>query len=44
MKIKSITAWAVVKNNKLDASEIYKDKDVILSTDEIMVKVEIRVL
>ena len=39
MAIRPIKAFAVIKNNKLDANEIYKDKDVILSKGESLVKV-----
>lgn len=37
--VRPINAWAVIKNNKLDANEIYKDKDVILSKGEKLIRV-----
>lgn len=43
MAIRPIKAWAVIKNNKLDANEIYKDKDVILSKGESLVNVIITI-
>ena len=43
MAIRPIKAFAVIKNNKLDANEIYKDKDVILSKGESLVNVIITV-
>lgn len=43
MSIRPIKAWGVIKNNKLDANEIYKDKDVILSKGESLVNVIITV-
>lgn len=39
MAIRPIHAFAVIKNNKLDANEIYKDKDVILSKGEKLIRV-----
>jgi hypothetical protein len=39
MSIRPIKAWGVIKNNKLDANEIYKDKDVILSKGEKLIRV-----
>jgi len=46
MKIRSITAYAIIKKdkNKLDALEIYSSEDVVLSKDEKIVKVKIEVL
>ena len=45
MKPRSIRAWAVVaQNNKLNALEIYSDKDVVLSKGEKLVRVEISVV
>lgn len=41
--MRGITAWAVIKNNKLDANEIYKDKDVILTKGEKLMRVIISV-
>ena len=41
MKIRSIKAWAVVKDGKLDAWEIYKDKDITLSREEKLIRVTI---
>jgi len=43
MAIRPIKAWAVIKNNKLDANEIYKDKDVVLIKGESLVNVIITV-
>jgi hypothetical protein len=40
--IKPIKAWAVVKGEKLDAWEIYKDKDVELSMGERLIRVIIK--
>lgn len=37
--IRSIKAWAVIRNNKLSANEIYQDKDVILSKGEKLIRV-----
>jgi hypothetical protein len=39
--IKPIKAWAVVKGGKLDALEIYEDKDVELSMGERLIRVTI---
>ena len=39
--IKPIKCWAVVKGGKLDAWEIYKDKDVELSSNERLIRVTI---
>jgi len=44
MKPRSIRAYAIVKNNKLNALEIYSDKDVVLSKGEKLVRVEISVV
>jgi len=45
MKPRSIRAWAVVaQNKKLNALEIYSDKDVVLSKGEKLVRVEINVV
>jgi len=44
MKPRSIRAYAIVKNNKLNALEIYADKDVVLSKGEKLVRVEISVV
>lgn len=44
MKPRSIRAYAIVKNNKLNALEIYSDKDVVLSKGEKLVRVEINVV
>ena len=44
MKPRSIRAYAIVKNNKLNALEIYADKDVVLSKGEKLVRVEIGVV
>jgi hypothetical protein len=41
--MRAITAYAVIKNNKLDANEIYKDNDVILTKGEKLVRVKIEV-
>ena len=41
MKIKPIRAYAVVKGGKLDALEIYEDKDVELSSTERLIRVTI---
>lgn len=43
LKIKPIKAYAIVKNNKIDVLNIYKDKDVVLNKDEKLVLVEIKV-
>lgn len=45
-KIKPLKCYAIVsrKNPKLDAMAIYADKDLILERDEVVVKVEIRVV
>lgn len=43
MAIRPIKAFAVIKNNKLDAFEIYKDKDVVLIKGESLVSVIISV-
>lgn len=43
-KIKSIRAWAVLKNNKLNSMEIYSDKDVVLNKGEKLVRVKIEVV
>lgn len=40
--IKPIKAWAAIKNNKLDAMEIYADKDIILLPGESLIRVEIK--
>lgn len=42
-KIKPIKAWAAVVGGKLDAMEIYKDKDIVLMPGEEIVRVEIKV-
>lgn len=42
MKIKPIKAYAIVKNNKIDVLNIYKDKDVVLNKGEKLVLVEIK--
>lgn len=34
-----IKAWAILRKGKLDANEIYKDKDVVLEKDEKLVRV-----
>lgn len=44
LKIKPIKAYAIVKNNKIDVLNIYKDKDVVLNKDEKLVLVEIKVI
>ena len=44
MKPKPIKAYAIVKNNKIDVLNIYKDKDVVLNKDEKLVLVEIKVI
>lgn len=44
MKPRSIRAYAIVKNNKLNALEIYSDKEVVLSKGEKLVRVEISVV
>ena len=44
MKIKPIKAYAIVKNNKIDVLNIYKDRDVVLNKDEKLVLVEIKVI
>jgi len=44
MKPRSIRAYAIVKNNKLNALEIYSDKEVVLSKGEKLVRVEINVV
>lgn len=46
MKIRSITAYAIVKKDKskLDVLEIYASEDVVLNKDEKIVKVKIEVL
>ncbi len=43
MAIRPIKCFAVIKNNKLDAFEIYKDKEVVLSKGETFVNVIISV-
>lgn len=43
-KPKPIKAYAIVKNNKIDVLNIYKDKDVVLNKDEKLVLVEIKVI
>lgn len=40
--MKPIYAWAVVKEGKLDALEIYEDKDVVLNKDEKLIRVIIK--
>lgn len=40
-KIRPLVAYAIVKNNKLNAYEIYSDKDVVLCEGERLVKVTI---
>lgn len=42
MKIKPIKCWAVVRGGKLDALEIYEDKDVELSMGERLIRVIIK--
>ncbi len=42
-KIRPIRAFAVIKNGKLDAFEIYKDTDVVLTKGETIVSVIISV-
>lgn len=37
--VRPINAWAVIKNNKLNANEIYKDKDVVLGKGEKLIRV-----
>lgn len=44
MKPKPIKAYAIIKNNKIDVLNIYKDKDVVLNKDEKLVLVEIKVI
>ena len=44
MKPRSIRAYAIVKNKKLNALEIYADKEVVLSKGEKLVRVEISVV
>lgn len=44
MKPKPIKAYAIVKNNKIDVLNIYKDKDVVLNKDEKLVLVEIKII
>ena len=44
MKTKPIKAYAIVKNNKIDVLNIYKDKDVVLNKGEKLVLVEIKVI
>lgn len=39
MAIRPIKCFAVIKNNKLDAFEIYKDKEVVLSKREKLIRV-----
>jgi hypothetical protein len=39
--MKPIKAYAVVKDNKLDAMEIYEDKEVLLDKNEKIIKVMI---
>lgn len=39
--MRSIKAYAVIRNNKLDANEIYKDKDIVLTKGEKLVRVVI---
>lgn len=41
--IRSIKAWAVTRNNKLSANEIYQDKDVVLTKGEKLVRVIISI-
>lgn len=41
--IRSIKAWAVIRNNKLSANEIYQDKDVVLTKGEKLVRVIISI-
>lgn len=41
--IRSIKAWAVIRNNKLSANEIYQDKDVVLTKGENLVRVIISI-
>jgi len=42
--MRKIKAWAVIKNNKLNALEIYADKDVVLNKGEELARVEIGVV
>jgi len=46
MKVKSITAFAVLNKKKprLNVMEIYKDKDIRLGKEEILVKIKIIVI
>lgn len=37
--VRPIKAYAVVKNNKLNANEIYTDKDVVLVKGEKLIRV-----
>lgn len=45
-KIKTLKCFAIVKklNPKLDAMSVYADKDLIIEKDEVVVRVEIRVI
>lgn len=42
MKIRPIKAYAAVVDGKLDAMEIYKDRDIDLMPGEQLIEVEIR--
>jgi len=37
--VRSIKAYAILKNNKLNANEIYSDKDVMLCKGEKLIRV-----
>lgn len=41
--VRPINAWAVIKNNKLNAMEIYNHSDLILDKGEKLVRVIISV-
>lgn len=41
MKARNIRAWAIKKNNKLSANDIFFDRPLELRKDEILCRVEI---
>lgn len=43
MEPRSIYAWAILRKNKIDANEIYKDTDIVLDKGESLVRVIISV-
>lgn len=42
--VRPIKAFAVIKNNRLSATEIYDSKDVVLSKGEKIVRVKIEII